>query len=562
MIPSSDDAASPFPSHLGRIARTGRVRFRISAWMRALLLAHGAAQAAAQAPSWEFVGPPDSGSGPVGNTWLAFDAANRPVVVYKDDFSGGRVSVRRFDGTWWSCVGGLGAGSLGAAFYNASAVDAAGVLHVAHRDYAYAGQCNVRSIDLGATSPTFVNAPAGPGGVSAAEAHATHLAVGPDGSLFVIYADRTTNPAPLIDPENDRATARRLVGGAWQTLGPQGFSPGKMKFPSIAVDAQGTVYAAFTDFTAQERATVMIYDANTGAWSPLGAPGFSGLTPSHNVMIALDGAGVPHVAFFHLQHVYVMRHDPGASGGTQWTLVGGQAASATAATWYPASASVTGEAWRQWISLSFDAVDRPYVAFQAPAAQGGRACVKRFDGVAWRAVGPLAFSPGDAAYLTLALDHDDVPYVAFRDGAAGHHVTVMRFTQPAQAPPAVLSPGNGGPGAPTLSAPLGNPFLGRPFSLAATGSPGALAIVAAGIPAASPTVLGPGSYFHLDLQRLIVPVAYLWLDAQGAASATAVWPGTALGLVGTSFAVQAVQYPFALPTPSDVSNGLLLTVGF
>lgn len=366
---------------------------------------------AAQTPAvWEMVGSPgiSDGSGiccqievaPDGVPWVAFQDQSVPSIP---------CSVMRFQGGTWTYAGGKANASNGQAWYNKLAFDAAGRPYLACRDYSAGGRVSVRSF----TSATNQWSNVGPSGSSAGEAHYTDIVIAPDGSPTVIYADRTTTPA-------DRATSLVFQGGTWHALGSAGFSPSGAGYPTLDVDAQGQVYAAFSDAGVPDlaigagKASVMRYDAGSGNWSFVGARGFSP-NGALNLTLALDRQGLPWVAYY-LWHasIVVMRFD-----GTAWLQVGGSASG-------PDAPEVQTEGWRQWLSIDFDSQNVPYVAYQR-WMNGNRAAVRRWNGTAWAAVGNLGFSAGAADYLSLAIGPDDVPYVVFRDAATGQRVTVMRY---------------------------------------------------------------------------------------------------------------------------------------
>jgi len=51
---------------------------------------------------------------------------------------------------------------------------------------------------------------------------------------------------------------------SWQNVGVADFSPSEADFTSMAIDSNGTPYIAFMDYSNDEQATVMKYDAITG----------------------------------------------------------------------------------------------------------------------------------------------------------------------------------------------------------------------------------------------------------------------------------------------------------
>lgn len=371
--------------------------------------------APAQVGDWVFVGPPAISAANVTSSQIAIDAAGVPYVAYQDLYPGlgTRASVQRFVGGAWSYVGAPGGASIGTAWYNQLAFTPDGSLLLAARDYSVGGRVSVRRFAPGATSWTSV----GPGGITAGEAHHTAIAIAPDGNPWVAYADRVTTPV-------DRSSAMRWDGTSWRYVGPQGLSPNTAGYQSLAFDALGRAWIAYTDADHLDafgggRATVARWNATTEAWEIVGPPGF---TPSaaFNLRIVADRYGVPWVVWYdYHSKIVVHRFD-----GTGWPVIGGSASG-------PDKPDVMTEGWRQWMSLVFDSQNRPYVAYQLWLG-GYKAAVRRFDGASWQPVGTIGFTPGAADYLTLAIDPDDVPYVAFRDAVNNGGMSVMRFAPAAQ----------------------------------------------------------------------------------------------------------------------------------
>jgi hypothetical protein len=152
-------------------------------------------------------------------------------------------------------------------------------------------------------------------------------------------------------------------------------------------------------------------------WQNVGTPGFSEQGSYYTSLAFSPFDGKPYVAYVDMPVGCgttglgnVMRFD-----GVQWGNVG-----------IPGFTMVT----IGYTSLAFSPVDSmPYVAFAAGCSSALQASVMRFDGTNWSYVGNGGFSPGTAAYTSLAFNPaDGKPYVAFMDMLdPGRRVSVMKF---------------------------------------------------------------------------------------------------------------------------------------
>lgn len=362
--------------------------------------------------AWQYVGAPGVSEAGAICSRVATDPGGNVYVAYQDQQTGlgARVTAKRRVGDAWLSAGSAGAGSIGAGYYCNLAFDAQNRLLVATRDYALAGGAGVRRFDPIASTWSSVGSGAGP-----YDAHYVDIAMAPDGRPCVVYANTTLG---------DRATAMRFDGVSWTPLGTPGFTPAAALYPRIAIAQDGTIYIAYADASLPDatnvgKATVRRFDPASSTWNQVGSPGFSAFGAA-NLALTLDRTGVPWIAYYrHHSAIVVMRFD-----GTSWVTTPGSPCGADAPT-------IDTEPWRQWLSLQFDSQNRPYVAYQLFHA-ARKAVVRRLEGNDWALVGQWGFTPGAADYLSMVVDAQDVPWVAFRDGANGQRVSVMRCVPVAQ----------------------------------------------------------------------------------------------------------------------------------
>jgi hypothetical protein len=79
-----------------------------------------------------------------------------------------------------------------------------------------------------------------------------------------------------------------------------------------------------------------------------------------------------------------------------------------------------------YITMAIDSNNTPYVAYQ-DAGNGYRVTVMRFNSTAWVPVGCIGFSAGEALFTAIAIDRNNTPYVAYQDIANNVRATVMKF---------------------------------------------------------------------------------------------------------------------------------------
>ena len=242
---------------------------------------------------------------------------------------------------------------------------------------------NVNS--LASSDWTYVGLP----GFSAGDTSSESMDIDSNNTPFVVYQD-TVN--------GNRATVMKFNGTSWVNVGNPGFSAGAVEYASLVLDSSNTPYVAYRDNANGGKATVMKF--NGTSWIPVGNPGFSAGIAAE-VSLALDSNNVPYVSYEDAANnimATVMKFN-----GTSWVNVGNPGFSAGAVL-FP--------------SIAIGPNNIPYVAY-SDDAYGQKATVMKFNGTDWVNVGNPGFSLAEAHFITLAVDGNNTPYVVYSDVGTG-----------------------------------------------------------------------------------------------------------------------------------------------
>ncbi|MDD4304746.1 MAG: hypothetical protein PHG92_04690, partial [Patescibacteria group bacterium] len=201
----------------------------------------------------------------------------------------------------------------------------------------------------------------------------------------------------------------------WENVGNERFSPGEAFDISFTIDATGTPYIAYSDsgvdWSGYYGASVMKY--NGSSWVDVGNPEFS-TAGAYDISIAIDSFGNPYVAYLDENSGYsamVMKYN-----GLIWEELGTSG-----------SGFSGGEAG--YTSLAIDNDNIPYVAYSDVENSRGATVMKYSTSTGlWVNVGSVNFSDGRVDYTSLAIDDDNIPYVAYRDNINSDKITVMKYT--------------------------------------------------------------------------------------------------------------------------------------
>jgi hypothetical protein len=217
------------------------------------------------------------------------------------------------------------------------------------------------------------------------------------GQIYLVFQDESK--------QNYNATVSKFDGTNWTRVGGNsGVSPAYIEYSSIALDANGLPYIAFSDGNSSQKITVMQFNGST--WNIVGSAGFSS-TVALFTSIAIHST-TPYVAY-----------KDGSNGGAAVKMFNGTS-------WVSVGAGTISAGQISHPNLVIDNSGNLYLSY-IDLFNGGKATVMKYNGVNWSPVGTSGFSSGTVDYLSSTLNSSGNPIVAFRDGATSNKATVMAF---------------------------------------------------------------------------------------------------------------------------------------
>ena len=249
------------------------------------------------------------------------------------------------------------------------------------------------------------------------------------GTPYIVYRDYSfSSKVVAMHYTGAETESDATVDDGWEYLGTGPFTTGSGQNISLDIDANGDVYAAFSDGSNSYRLTVIKYTGNTTSdsdevvndgWEYVGSPGISAGIPQYTDLKINPSENMPYVVFQDggdSDKVRLAKFD-----GSSWSFVGGGSFS---------------QYYVDYTNLSFDGDGNPYVVFTAMPYITAR--VMTFtgnttddsdevanDGWEYVGSGPLT---SERVFLTkIVIDSGGTPTVAFFDYASDE-VVVMRYT--------------------------------------------------------------------------------------------------------------------------------------
>ncbi|WP_417915636.1 hypothetical protein [Candidatus Electronema sp. JM] len=195
--------------------------------------------------------------------------------------------------------------------------------------------------------------------------------------------------------EQAQATTVGPAQAGWGQVGELSFATGDDL--SLALDRNGTPYIAFRNSADGSKASVMRFDGTS--WVQVGG-GAASTGAASDISLALDGTGIPYVAFSNAVDGGKLRVVK--LNNSDWVKVGGDT---------DISSRDTLD-----ISLAVDNSGTPFVAYSESGAEPwdyAQATMKTLNGTDWGAFRGAGFSVDAASSVSLALNSDGIPHVAY-----------------------------------------------------------------------------------------------------------------------------------------------------
>ena len=266
------------------------------------------------------------------------------------------------------------------------------------------------------------------------------------GVPYVGYTSKASDWKPIV---------KKFVEGRWEEVGSLNLYGASILEPYMAIDKDDAPYIVFSDGRYKYNPTVKKYNKNTDKWTSIGKDGFGTERLSKGKVLKIDNNKTPYIA--HTPNNYEITVIKYNSASKNWDNVGVPgfngsddlidfvnltiAANGTPYVAYTlpnkASAKVmkfNGSAWvpvgkliqdlnpLDSISLAIDKDNNPYLAYSKDRA----VVVSKYNGNTWVPVGISAFqSVGDP--LSLTINKDNTPYVGFVDNDMGNKATVITY---------------------------------------------------------------------------------------------------------------------------------------
>lgn len=346
----------------------------------------------AQAP-WQALGANDGTVNASSDySSIAVDTNKVAFVAYSDLADASKLKVKKFNGTSWEAVG--TDPSDGSSLYVVMGIDKANVPHVLFRD----GSAGSNRLTLKKFNGTaWVNV--GIAKFTPGNSALPDLAFGPDNTPYVSFVNYATGVS-------GKATVMKFDGTNWQTMG-NPMSVGAAGLTQVDVDANGTVYCAYTDVAQGGWVNVKKFENND--WVMVG----SSVTASNSKNLSLDikSNGTPVVGYS--DAASVEKISVKEFNGTAWVNIGAAGFSVSQV----GESSYAGQYRYAVMTLGND--DQPIVAY-TDLDSSYYMTVMRYDGTAWSVLGVQPAAHHRAKCIGLAVDKVNTVYGSYTAAPTGN----------------------------------------------------------------------------------------------------------------------------------------------
>ena len=255
------------------------------------------------------------------------------------------------------------------------------------------------------------------------------LAINPLNSqpYFIYQRTGKDEAGASIATDNRKVAVMSYVGGQWQNLGDKlGVSDFRADAHTIAFNSTGELYIAYKDyFNSEQRATVKKYIG--GAWTSVGNNRFTPMKVDYLTM-AIDASDVPVISMTK------------QSNATEYPSIPQRGVYVTNyknSAWTDATGALTGKTMFQ-NNLIRGLDGNIYLGLMERTTGANRPSMYRLTNNVWTAVGPTSFSAPDGLVgfqsVAIAVDRTGQAYLAFQVGSGANRMNhVMKYNAGANA---------------------------------------------------------------------------------------------------------------------------------
>lgn len=249
------------------------------------------------------------------------------------------------------------------------------------------------------------------------------MAINPINSMPYFIYQRTGKGEDglTIATDNRKVAVMGYVGGQWQNLGDKlGISDFRADAQTIAFNSTGELYVAYKDyFGAEQRGTVKKYTG--GVWSAIGNSRFTPMKVDYLTM-AMDASDVPMISMTK------------QSNATEYPSIPQRGVYVTSyknSAWGDATGALTGKTMFQ-NNLIRGLDGNIYLGLMERTTGANRPSLYKFANNVWTAVGPTSFSAPDGLVgfqsVAAAVDKTGQAYLAFQVGSGANRMNhVMKY---------------------------------------------------------------------------------------------------------------------------------------